>query len=102
MKYNDALKFWGKSRIEAVYPKSVIGVYTVDVQMNFDEGWPCCGGRDPECYCSMAESPTANVTIKGQDAYGTIKVVTIDQDSFDFADILSEIVDAAGGTLTKE
>ena len=73
----------------------VVGPITV--RMNFDEGYACCGGTNDGCYCSFAESPSADVRIS--DVNGLY--VTIDHDDFDFAKILGEIIEAGGGTVSK-
>lgn len=99
MMYEDALKVWGAQRLrEANFrvDPSKIDTEKVVVEMQFDEGYACCGGYDPNCYCSFAESPSANVVIScGQ--YRT----EISTDDFDFATILGEIVAAGNGTLTE-
>lgn len=101
MQYNDALREWGALKLEE-YEKDVkIERSSVHVELDFKQGYACCGGRDPDCYCSFAESPSANVTIKGVDAKGHRYNREIDHYSFDFATVLKEIVAAGGGTLTS-
>ena len=105
MKYEDALQEWGARKIEtanwALTEK--IDRSTVKVEMEFDEGYACCGGRDPDCYCSFAESPSANVSITGRTSASSRKVYSaeIDHYSFDFATVLREIVEASGGAVTE-
>ena len=102
MNYEDALKEWGARKLEAGWrfpKKHSIERKSVRVEMEFNEGYACCGGRDPHCYCSFAESPSASVVISG---YGTDRIhyrAEIDHWSFDFATILKEIVEASGGTI---
>lgn len=118
-----ALKLWGASKL----PKTVstyvsepgkpswvggsfeqvpveIDVDTVDVVFNFEEGYACCGGTNPDCYCSMAESATAEVRITAMATYGddmeTQVSTIIDPDDFDFAKIIREMV-ALGGPITE-
>lgn len=104
MKYEDALREWGARKIEAANwaLTEKIERSTVKVEMEFNEGYACCGGSDPNCYCSFAESPSATVSITGRTATTSRKVLTasIDCDSFDFATVLREIVDASGGAVT--
>lgn len=64
MGYEDALKRWGKRRLDE-YNKTNVDVEDVVVTFDYDEGYACCGGRDPECYCSFAESPSFNVNVRG-------------------------------------
>lgn len=113
MQYEEALKRWGLKKLNTtqryVLKERGHGGYeqvnliagewpNVTVEMNFNEGYACCGGNDPDCYCSFAESPSAEVQIthpSGARYY-------IDLDSFDFAKVLGEIVAAANGTITNE
>ena len=104
MKYEDALKAWGYAILVAkregesrwygrAYPP--VDRDLVRVEMDFDEGFSCCGGTDPNCYCSYAQSPTANVVITD----GRYRK-EIPADEFDFATVLGEIVAAGGGAVT--
>lgn len=95
MNYEEALKEWGARKLEKIYNGILVGRETVKVSMEFDEGYACCGGRDPYCYCSFAESPRAYVEITS----GKYKC-SIDSWEFNFAGILKEIVEAGGGTVT--
>lgn len=108
MQYEEALREWGARRIEAHYHNynPVIDRDTVAVDMEFDEGNNCCGGTDPDCYCSLAESPSAKVVITGRELtgfaakkqYRTYQVY-IDSYAFDFCTILAEIVEAGNGSI---
>jgi hypothetical protein len=108
VKYDEALKLWGKAKIEEqngqwVTPREVdIDPASVSVSMDFNAGFACCGGSDPDCYCSFAESPSAQVKIWGEDR-NTMQgfYATIDADCFDFATVLGEIVEAADGCVSK-
>lgn len=104
MNYEQAIKIWGKNRIEKYEndPERMkysrrkpveIDVNTVNVDFDFNEGYACCGGSDPDCYCSYAESPSANVSIVGIDTKGTNRYHTISFDEFDFATVLEEILE---------
>lgn len=98
MMYNDALKVWGASKLREHYRRynlSDLRVEDVVVEMDFNQGYACCGGSDPDCYCSLAESPSANVEIRAGKY-----VTTISHYEFNFATILGEIVAAGDGTLT--
>lgn len=103
MHYEEALRLWGARRLEerSLTGKPAVDPTTVVVRMEFNEGYTCCGGTNPNCYCSFAESPSANVSIAGTDVEGKPRYTTIDHDDFDFAAILGEIVAAAGGSLTS-
>ena len=97
MQYEEALKRWGANRIQDWYPASDIDWESVHVAIEFNEGFACCGGSNPDCYCSYAESPSASVVITGSE-----RRVDIAAADFDFAVILGEIVDVAGGTVKHD
>jgi len=100
MNYQEALKRWGKVKLEEIGYKD-LKLDTVDVQMEFDKGYACCSGRDESCYCSMAESPSADVRIIGYNkAYGTCsRYISIDD--FNFVEVLAELVAVADGHITE-
>lgn len=107
MKYDEALEAWGALKLKELRSDSIKGreFMSVLVSMDFSEGYACCGGRNPECYCSLAESPKAEVNITGTfdetDKYGYYDRVycTIEMADFDFSTVLREICEAAGGTV---
>jgi len=100
MQYEDALKAWGLTRLKQAGYKS-IDPKTVIVSMDFSEGYACCGGTDPDCYCSFAESPRAEVLITADQTEYYTAQTSIPLDQFDFTQILGEIVNAADGMVTK-
>lgn len=119
MQYQDALREWGARRLEDAdqdhnarlvligcagerQPGLVVDRATVTVTFEFDAGYPCCAGTDEDCYCSMAQSPRADVLIKGEQAGvgGPVRMTTIPMDDFDFARVLGELVAAADGVVT--
>ncbi len=100
MQYEEALKVWGKSKLENYYDN--VDLESVRVEMDFNEGYACCGGTDPDCYCSFAESPSANVLITGRDDRGAPLRFEISHYAFDFVTILKEIVEAGGGTINGD
>lgn len=110
LQYEKALQAWGAKRLASKYqiPGLMVAKGSVKVEMDFDEGYACgCGGNDPQCYCSLAESPTARVKITGIGSiYNDDKLhelsASIDHYEFDFVQVLSEIVDAGDGIITKD
>lgn len=56
-------------RVRAVVQKKLGSYASVDsadvvtIVENFNEGYACCGGRDPDCYCSFAESASHELRI---------------------------------------
>lgn len=69
---------------------------TVVVATYFNEGFYCCGGSDPDCYCSLAEDPKAEVHISGYDVNYQYRMLTIGFEDFDFAKVLGEILEVNG------
>lgn len=94
MQYEDALKKWAADKYRSMYRKEV-DPSTVTVKMEFDPGWNCCGGSDPDCYCSMAESPRAYIEVKANGNH----LFEISQYEFDFVQILQEILIAGGNEI---
>lgn len=101
--YEEALQVWGARRITQSYNGVTvenIALSTVKVEMVFDPGVTCCGGSDPDCYCSMEFAPSADVVItargNSEDIYNRpFYTAKIDVESFSFAEVLREIVEAS-------
>lgn len=96
MQYEDALKKWAADRYRDMYQKEV-DASTITVTMEFDAGWNCCGGLDPNCYCSMAEPPRAYIEVKSNGKH----LFEISQYEFDFVEILQEILIAGGNEIHR-
>lgn len=108
LQYEQALQVWASKRLQNLYQINglMIDKKTVTVEMEFDEGTYCCDG-DNGCYCSLAESPSANVRIKALGSvYNDDKILylsmAINHDDFDFVTILKEIVEAGDGEISLE
>lgn len=101
MNYEEALRLWGYKKLEDSLYKTE-SVENIDVRMNFNQGFNCCGGRDPECYCSMAESPSAEVIISGHTSRNRYVQHKIELEDFDFVKILGEIIEAGGGSINDK
>ena len=100
MKYEDALKCWRYSKLKSqVYKTEAILMDDIEVKMVFFQGHYCCGGQDPSCYCSMAESPRAEVEISATTTKGRGLYTSIDFGDFDFVSTLKEILEAANGSI---
>ena len=112
MEYELALKHWGARRLEAMYRKP-IDQDSVTVQLSFKEGFACCGeNKNPDCHCSFAQEPSAEILVTGLDKEPinkkakpgnrlyTLRSERISHDEFDFVEFLGEIVEAGGGTVT--
>lgn len=98
MHYEDALREWGAQQLEREYPK-FMDRSSVQVSIEINPGFSCCGGRDPDCYCSFAESPSVYLEITGKNGikrYSTIK------HHIDFGELLRELVAVADGTITNK
>src|SRR6266498_1659553 len=96
MKYDAALREWGAQKLESrAYQKNNKIVRTsVKVEMEFKKGYACCNGSDPDCYCSFAESPSADVIVVGLDVKGRKQTYSMSHSNFNFSEILREIVAA--------
>lgn len=97
---DEALALWGAAKLnERAKEWGVEGVgdpSSVTVHFDWSEGYACCGGTDPSCYCSMAESPRASLEIS---SYETRATVSLEARDFDFAAILREVIQAGGGLV---
>lgn len=102
MKYEDALKVWGANKV--VERNNIhlndIDVNSVSVSFYFNEGYNCCGGSDPLCYCSFAESPSASVRVEaknvGSSQDSRIFSWTQDVEDFSFTEVLRELCEIDG------
>lgn len=101
MQYDEALRLWGAMKIAQANRLNVedLGVASVRVNFDFDEGNNCCGGADPDCYCSFAESPSANVVASAHGWNGRIYHWSMDVESFDFASVLKELCELGDGGI---
>lgn len=108
MKYDEALQEWGKIHLRQSYRNCDLSAESVVVRMEFEEGYFCCNGTNPLCYCSFAESPSANVRIEGSCTsyknYKTHKAhvlsTCIPAEDFDFVAVLKEICEAGKGHVS--
>lgn len=107
--YDVALQAWGSIRLAASrgLPVSRIDRSSIKVSMDFDAGYACCNMTDPDCHCTQAIAPTANVVITGfitvDPATGSPRRMIeekIDSEWFEFSDILREIVEAGDGVIS--
>lgn len=73
MKFEEALKYWGKDMLEKDNPGYEVMLDSVDVSVDLDPGYQCCGPHDWDngCYCSMAEGAYSYFSITGQTDVGT-------------------------------
>lgn len=86
-----ALQLWGQKKLAEHHPEAAaFPLEGVTVRFDFDEGFACCGGTDPDCYCSFAESPRADVVIESG-----FYIYRIPAEDFDFVAVLTEIVETA-------
>ena len=103
MNYEEAVKRWGARKLDqsgyGPYGKNADAFDLVEVEARFDEGYACCGGADPSCYCSLAESPSAEVIVRGRGLLDGKPqgewTYSIDVEDFDFATFLREVLEAA-------
>ena len=87
MDYSEALGRWG-AKIAGLDPE-IHEQITVDLVMN--QGYACCGGRDPDCYCSFAESASMELTVSRG------RKIVYTNTYFDFSTAVREILEVADG-----
>lgn len=83
MKYEEAIKLWAAKKL-GIDPASVESVW-----FDIDQGYQCCGGSDPDCYCSFAESPSleANIaTSKGTQVLGYLDMGQVLREVFEVSE----------------
>lgn len=97
---DEALQEWGRRKLKERYPGVEHHIVNVDVEI--DPGYQCCGGSDPHCYCSYAESPSIQVEIRG--FYGKrdvprhkmqVNSITTSEYNYNFPALIREIVAVA-------
>lgn len=99
MKYDKALREWGARKIEEFHRGVSVDRDSVAVELEFDEGYACCGGADPECYCSFAESPSVHILVTGKSTAAKSRKTysrEIDSYAFGFESFLQELLSVAG------
>ena len=104
MKYDEALRRWGEKQLrENNFQGNRLTIIpeTITVAIKFSAGNPCCGGRDADCYCSLAEDPSASVEISARTAGGGFAVHRIEPQNFDFQMVLHQLLEIADGTITR-
>ena len=106
MKYEDAVAVWGAGKLycPTCRKSGTAELSSVTVYFEMDKGYACCGGSDPNCYCSFAEAPSFDVLIVAKCGVCNNSKIAYTQDAeyFNFTEVLGEIVDAGGGSISKE
>ncbi len=89
--YEEAVDRWGRKQLKhySGVQKEIAVEKLITVDFILDEGYSCCGGSDPNCYCSFAESPSCKAKIKYPTVKGGVKEITISW--LDFAETLRDI-----------
>ncbi len=92
--YEDAIKRWGIAKLNDYRPdiKGKFDEASVSVSFEIDRGYSCCGGSDPNCYCSFAESPSMEAYVLYKDLKG--KSGTLEVAHIDFAETLREMLES--------
>lgn len=103
MEYTEALALWGEMKLrELGYTGDRFEGIKVDIEVN--PGYNCCGGTDPECYCSLVESARAYVEITAKVVNGSsVDTIRCEADPYgsDFSTILREICAVGGGSISS-
>lgn len=62
--YEEAARRWGIEKLKAYEGiRPILDETSVTVDFEMDPGYNCCGGSDPDCYCSFAESPQLTAVV---------------------------------------
>lgn len=99
MDYEDALIAWGRNKLSRGDEEAASKITDVTVDIDFDEGYSCCGGYNINCYCSLKTPPTAEVVISGR-IDGITTTDRIDAEDFNFSRFIREICEAGGGNIS--
>ncbi len=89
--YEDAVRKWGATKLDGY--SNIRGKYdeaSVSVDFELDSGYACCGGSDPNCYCSFAESPSMKAYVSYKSLKGRTEKIVISY--IDFAETLREVL----------
>lgn len=89
--YEEAVRIWALKNMSRYKIRKEIVEDSVSVNFVLDEGFGCCGGTDPDCYCSFAESPSCKAEISFLTVKG--KKEKLELGYLDFADTVREIYD---------
>lgn len=113
MKYEEAIKAWGTMKLREQLSRlnRIEKIENVKVEFKFDEGNPCCAGLDPNCYCSLAEDPNAEILITGNGIRksGTqcslsrgisLNTGLFGNNIISFADLIKELCEVGKGNLS--
>ena len=68
---------------------SVTDIVRAEIYLETNQGFSCCGGRDPECYCSLAEGASSYLQLTAYDSNKKHHTMQIHES---FATILEEII----------
>lgn len=88
--YEEQLIKWATERFERL-PGDI---QRVTLENQYYEGYDCCGGSDPNCYCSFAESATLNLVVTAYGKRNKLHEEYIDMMYGDMGKLLKEIIEA--------
>lgn len=88
--YDEQIKVWASSR----YDLDLATIESVSIDTRFNEGYACCGGADPNCYCSFAESASMYLTITVAFITGGTTNFEIDMIYGDMGKLIQEIIES--------
>lgn len=102
MHYEEALKAWATQRMLACRPDLAgkIDLSTITADVEIEPGYNCCGGSDPNCYCSFATSPSLEVTVGARRLTGRGYEAVVIGSDFDFTSFLREVLEVGEGKLS--
>jgi len=90
--YEEISRRWALSKLSPLLREKV-SEESVTVDFVLDEGYNCCGGTDPNCYCSLATSPQMTAVIsylpRGRSSGAKLSITL---NCIDFTETLREIL----------
>lgn len=89
--YDEQIKVWAAEK----YNIPLDEITSVSMVSEFNEGYDCCGGRDPDCYCSLAESASMYLRVMVNRINNPAKVDLIDMRFGDINKMIQEIFEAS-------
>lgn len=88
--YDEQVKVWAAQRFNVPLDE----IDSVAMESVFNEGYACCGGADPNCYCSFAESASMHLSVVVTKVNGRGSVHKIDMMYGDMNELIQEIYEA--------
>ena len=97
MNYEEALREWGKRKLASYrVDLSQVDPASISVDFDLDPGYSCCGGSNPDCYCSFAEGASLEATVSYRETKARSRTKSLRCGYLDFGETLRELFEADG------